>query len=43
MLRTEHISRSTKKENFLALIGYEVKDRYETELIVRIFPFDLAT
>ncbi|KAL7160807.1 hypothetical protein ACSBR2_041450 [Camellia fascicularis] len=24
MLRTEHISRSTKKENFLALLGYEV-------------------
>ncbi|XP_018824708.1 uncharacterized protein LOC108994075 [Juglans regia] len=24
MLRTEHISRNTKKENFLALIGYEV-------------------
>lgn len=24
MLRTEHISRNTKKENFLALLGYEV-------------------
>ncbi|PIA26550.1 hypothetical protein AQUCO_09100024v1 [Aquilegia coerulea] len=24
MLRTEHISRSTKKENFFALLGYEV-------------------
>lgn len=24
-LRTEHISRNTKKENFLALIGYEVR------------------
>ncbi|KAL6178232.1 hypothetical protein ACLB2K_049751 [Fragaria x ananassa] len=24
MLRTEHISRSTKKENFLAILGYEV-------------------
>lgn len=24
MLRTEHISRCTKKENFLALIGYQV-------------------
>jgi len=24
MLRTEHISRSTEKENFLALLGYEV-------------------
>ncbi|KAL7090841.1 hypothetical protein ACP275_12G067500 [Erythranthe tilingii] len=24
MLRTEHISRSTKRENFLALLGYEV-------------------
>lgn len=25
MLRTEHISRSTKRENFLALTGYEVR------------------
>lgn len=24
MLRTEHISRSTKRENFLPLLGYEV-------------------
>jgi len=24
MLRTEHISRSTKKEKFLPLLGYEV-------------------
>ncbi|XP_021801270.1 uncharacterized protein LOC110745472 isoform X2 [Prunus avium] len=24
MLRTEHISRSTKKESFLAILGYEV-------------------
>jgi hypothetical protein len=24
MLRTEHISRSTKKEDFLPLLGYEV-------------------
>lgn len=26
MLRTEHIARNTKKENFLTLIGYEVSD-----------------
>lgn len=27
MLRTEHISRSTDKENFLPLLGYEVTIR----------------
>lgn len=32
MLRTERISRSTKKENFLPLLGYEVAYLSEKEL-----------
>lgn len=32
MLQTERISRSTKKENFLPLLGYEVAYLSEKEL-----------